>query len=169
MLERISDHIAQTAIEGSSTRPPPTDFKTMEVLAKVGSSDFANLEIRSGRRNSPTRSPGSTLKPFVYALALDQGKIHPSCEGCTHTFGDYNPENFDREFRPIRTDIARAQSRHARLGIVAVHEFLRSRRRCRNASFYGLSTTGGRSNDAGSARLTALANGGKLHHAPSLE
>ncbi len=50
------------------------DFRSMEVLAQVGSADFTNSTIDGqvdGTR-SP-RSPGSTLKPFVYALALDQG------------------------------------------------------------------------------------------------
>ena len=48
------------------------------VRAYVGSADYRNEEI-AGQVNAVTakRSPGSTLKPFVYALALDQGLLHP--------------------------------------------------------------------------------------------
>src|SRR5438067_10526483 len=72
----------------------------MDVLAQVGSADFFNTEIQGqvdGTR-SP-RSPGSTLKPFVYALALDQGLIHPLSilADAPRSFGDYNPENFRSE------------------------------------------------------------------------
>jgi penicillin-binding protein 1C len=61
------------------------------------------------------RSPGSTLKPFVYALALQQGLIHPLSilSDAPHSFGDYDPENFDREFAgPIRACDALARSRN---------------------------------------------------------
>lgn len=44
----------------------------------VGSADFFNRAI-DGQVNgvSAKRSPGSALKPFVYALAMDQGLIDP--------------------------------------------------------------------------------------------
>ena len=92
------------------------DVRTMEVLAQIGSVDFFNAEIQGqvdGTR-SP-RSPGSTLKPFVYALALQQGLIHPLSilADAPRSFGDYNPENFDREFLgPIRATDALARSRN---------------------------------------------------------
>ena len=53
------------------------DTRTGEVLADIGSADFFNDEIEGevdGTR--AVRSVGSTLKPFIYALALDQGRIH---------------------------------------------------------------------------------------------
>ena len=49
---------------------------------------------------SPIRSPGSALKPFVYALALEQGLIHPRTvlEDAPARFRGYDPENFDGRF-----------------------------------------------------------------------
>ncbi len=92
------------------------DFRSMEVLAQVGSADFSDVSIDGqvdGTR-SP-RSPGSTLKPFVYALALDQGLIHPltMLKDAPRSFGAFDPENFDREFvGPIKATDALARSRN---------------------------------------------------------
>src|SRR5262249_47944923 len=73
------------------------DGQNMEVVGEVGSADFFDQEI-DGQVDGTRcrRSPGSALKPFVYALAMDQGLVHP----CTlladapRRFGDYDPENF---------------------------------------------------------------------------
>lgn len=74
---------------------------TMEVLASVGSADFFNDTIQ-GQVNGTTaqRSPGSTLKPFIYALAMDQGVIQPRSilKDTRVHFGGYNPDNFDNDF-----------------------------------------------------------------------
>mgnify|MGYP002653689307 CR=1 FL=1 len=47
------------------------------------------------------RSPGSTLKPFVYGLAFDAGLAHPETliEDRPTAFGVWQPQNFDRQFR----------------------------------------------------------------------
>ncbi|MCX4083341.1 penicillin-binding protein 1C [Rickettsia hoogstraalii] len=77
------------------------DFTTMEVLASVGSGDFFNNNI-CGQINGTKsrRSPGSALKPFVYALNFDQSLIHPlTLLKDTPTYYDhYKPENFDNRF-----------------------------------------------------------------------
>lgn len=87
-----------------------------EVLAYVGSASFLNVDI-SGQVDGVTarRSPGSALKPFIYALALQQGLLHPRSllrDGQV-AFGGYNPENFDREFTgPISAEDALFRSRN---------------------------------------------------------
>lgn len=88
---------------------------TGEIRASVGSADFHNVGIAGqvdGTR--ARRSPGSTLKPFIYALALDAGVIQPQTllDDAPKRFAGYNPENSDRQF----------------LGPVAAHEALRRSR-----------------------------------------
>ena len=74
---------------------------TMQVQAWIGSADFYNAAI-AGQVDGVTalRSPGSALKPFVYALALQQGVIHPQSllTDLPRRYGSFNPENFDRQF-----------------------------------------------------------------------
>jgi len=92
------------------------DTRQMQVLAQVGSAGFFNDAISGqvdGTRSR--RSPGSALKPFVYALAIDQGVIHPLTvlKDTPQSFSGYNPENFDGEFAgPIRAGEALARSRN---------------------------------------------------------
>ncbi|KJW02983.1 penicillin binding transpeptidase domain protein [Rickettsia endosymbiont of Ixodes pacificus] len=73
------------------------DFTTMEVLASIGSGEFFNNDIYGTKSR---RSPGSALKPFVYALSFDQSLIHPlTLLKDTPTYYDhYKPENFDSRF-----------------------------------------------------------------------
>lgn len=97
------------------------DSKTMETLAVVGSADFNNDNI-SGQVNGTRarRSPGSALKPFVYALAIEQGLIHPQTmlKDAPTPFGTYTPDNFDRTFSgPLSAADALIHSRN----IPAIH------------------------------------------------
>lgn len=74
----------------------------MRLVALAGSANYHDQEI-SGQIDGTRarRSPGSTLKPFIYGLALDQGLIHPMTilADTPRSFGGYDPENFDRDFR----------------------------------------------------------------------
>jgi len=71
------------------------------VRAYVGAADFFD---RSGPGQNDMvkaiRSPGSTLKPFVYGLAFDDLLIHPETmvTDAPMRFGDYAPQNFDHRF-----------------------------------------------------------------------
>ena len=78
------------------------DHATGEVRARVGSSDYFDLR-RAGQvdMTKAIRSPGSTLKPFIYGLGFEDGFIHPETliEDRPVRYGVYAPENFDLSFQ----------------------------------------------------------------------
>jgi penicillin-binding protein 1C len=176
---RITDYVRANRSRGMQNAAALLiDTRSMDVLAQVGSADFFNAEIQGqvDGTHAP-RSPGSTLKPFVYALALEQGLIHPLSilSDAPQSFGDYDPENFDREFvGPIRACDALARSRNlpavglaSRLRHPTLYEFLRGAgvKLPRSEALYGLALP------LGGAEVTmedlvrlyaALANNGEL-------
>ena len=84
------------------------DNESGDVLARVGSSDYFD-ERRAGQvdMTRAVRSPGSTLKPFIYGLAFEDGFVHPESliDDRPIRFGSYAPENFDMTFQgtvPVR-------------------------------------------------------------------
>ncbi|WP_121144776.1 penicillin-binding protein 1C [Orbus hercynius] len=92
------------------------DSQTMAVKALIGSANYFNDAIQ-GQVNGTLakRSPGSTLKPFIYALGIDQGVLHPMTilKDVETDFGFYTPENFDRRFTgPISATEALIRSRN---------------------------------------------------------
>ena len=113
------------------------ETRTLSVRALVGSADFFDPGI-SGQVNGVVarRSPGSTLKPFAYALGLDQGIIHPATmlRDVPTSFAAYSPENFDGRFvGPLSAKDALIRSRNvpalavaARLSRPGFYDFLRT-------------------------------------------
>lgn len=154
------------------------DSRTMEVLAEVGSADYFDKNIDGAINGTRVkRSPGSALKPFIYALAIEQGLIHPHSllKDGPSSFAEYNPENFDGKFvGPIHATDALIQSRNvpavfleSQLTGRNLHTLLHEAgvRGLRDESFYGLTIA------LGSAEVTmeemavlygALANRGMI-------
>jgi len=92
------------------------DHDDMAVRAMVGSADFLDDAIH-GQVNGTRarRSPGSALKPFIYALGMEQGLVHPltMLKDAPARFGGFNPENFDHEFAgPVSVHDALIRSRN---------------------------------------------------------
>ena len=84
------------------------DNASGDVLARVGSPDYFD-DSRAGQvdMTRAVRSPGSTLKPFIYGLAFEDGFVHPESliDDRPIRFGSYAPENFDMTFQgtvPVR-------------------------------------------------------------------
>jgi len=74
------------------------DNPTGEVRARVGAADYLDA-ARGGAldMSRALRSPGSALKPFIYALAFEQGLAHPETVLADRParYGAYAPQNFD--------------------------------------------------------------------------
>ncbi len=77
------------------------ESQSMAVRAYLGSVDL-NDERRFGHVDmiSALRSPGSTLKPFLYGMAMDDGLIHSESllQDVPRRYGDYRPGNFSMGF-----------------------------------------------------------------------
>ncbi|MGL5743355.1 MAG: penicillin-binding protein 1C [Legionella sp.] len=128
------------------------DTRDMGIKGMLGSANFFNQRISGQINGTDTkRSPGSTLKPFIYGLALDQGLIHPDTvlKDVPHSFNGYNPENFDYEFMgPIKAKDALVLSRNipaiylsSQLTNHSLHQLLEKAQitQLRSESYYGLS------------------------------
>ncbi|SOD51132.1 penicillin-binding protein 1C [Pseudoxanthomonas wuyuanensis] len=98
--ERVAAYFSQLP-ERTSAALLVVDNASMEALAYVGSVSFGD-KARLGHVDmvQAWRSPGSTLKPFLYALALDDGLIHSESLliDAPQSFGGYRPGNFDAAF-----------------------------------------------------------------------
>ena len=75
------------------------------------------------------RSPGSTLKPFIYGLGFEDGLIHPETliEDRPVRYGSYAPENFDLTFQGTVT-VRKALQMSLNVPAVAVLDAVRANR-----------------------------------------
>ena len=90
------------------------DNASMQARAYVGSLELTD-RTRLGHVDMVRawRSPGSTLKPFLYGMALDDGLIHSQSllVDAPQSFGGYRPGNFDAAFNgPVAATTALQRS-----------------------------------------------------------
>ena len=113
-LEEYVKDISEDLPERSSMAILVVDNSQAQVKAYVASADFTNI-ARFGHVDmiKAIRSPGSTLKPFIYGRAIDIGLIHSHSLllDAPRLFGGYRPENFNKHFNgPVSTTFALQKS-----------------------------------------------------------
>jgi penicillin-binding protein 1C len=122
ILERLARERAHALGSDMSVAIMVVDHASGEVLARVASPDYFD-ERRAGQVDltHAVRSPGSTLKPFIYGLGFEDGLIHPDTliEDRPLRYGSYAPENFDLTFQGTVT-IRRALQQSLNVPAVAV-------------------------------------------------
>ena len=100
-LEGLARDRALAIGSGVSAAIIAVDNETGQVLAHVGGVGFFD-SVRAGQVDlaDALRSPGSTLKPFIYGLAFEDGIVHPETlvDDRAVRYGAYAPENFDDTF-----------------------------------------------------------------------
>jgi penicillin-binding protein 1C len=100
-LESLAREAATRHGEKLSAAILVLDNESGEILAHVGAADYFS-KARAGALDmtEAIRSPGSALKPFIYALAFESGIAHPETllDDRRTRYGAYAPENFDHGF-----------------------------------------------------------------------
>ncbi len=123
----IQKELEEVAREASSKLAPKVslamvmaDVTTGEIVAEVGSADYFDAG-RSGwiDMTRVLRSPGSTLKPFIYGLAFEQGLVSQETmiEDRPADFFGYRPKNFDMTYQG---DVTVRQALQLSLNVPAV-------------------------------------------------
>jgi penicillin-binding protein 1C len=110
VLQRNLEQLAQERVRALAATLGPdvslaivaVDNATGEVLAQVGAPDYFDAR-RAGQvdMTQALRSPGSTLKPFIYGLGFEDGVIHPETliDDRPVNYNGYAPKDFDGAFQ----------------------------------------------------------------------
>jgi penicillin-binding protein 1C len=99
-VERLARDERRWFGDGANLAVVIVENRTRAVRAYLGGADFfapaGEIDLAQSRR-----SPGSVLKPFVYAMGFDDGVIHPATliDDAPTRFGDYAPRDFERSFQ----------------------------------------------------------------------
>lgn len=101
-LEAVAKSAAERAGPRISVAMVMADAATGEILAEVGSSDYFDSSRKGWiDMTRVPRSPGSTLKPFIYGLAFEEGLVSQETviEDRPADFFGYRPRNFDMTYQ----------------------------------------------------------------------
>ncbi len=119
-LESVAREAAQKLGDRVSVAMVLADAKTGDILGAVGSADYFETR-RSGwiDMTKANRSPGSTLKPFIYGLAFEEGLVAQETliEDRPANFAGYRPRNFDLDYQG---DVTIRQALQLSLNVPAV-------------------------------------------------
>ncbi len=119
-LEQVAKDAAAKLGDKVSVALVLADSMTGDILASVGSPDYFSAS-RSGwiDMTRAQRSPGSTLKPFIYGLAFEQGMVSQETmiEDRPADFAGYRPRNFDMSYQG---DVSVRQALQLSLNVPAV-------------------------------------------------
>jgi len=100
-LERLLKRREDRLDNGASVAVLVVENDSRKVIAYLGSADFFD-DSRYGQIDmiQAVRSPGSTLKPFIYGMAFDDLLIHPETvvADVPTRFGNYQPGDFMNVF-----------------------------------------------------------------------
>ena len=125
-LETLVHRHATALGQGLSAAVIVVDNRSGQLRAYVGSPGLLDRS-RAGAVDMAVaiRSPGSTLKPLVYALGFDAGIIHPNTllEDRPQRFGNYRPRNFDNDWQGTVT-VREALAQSLNIPAVAVLDAL---------------------------------------------
>ncbi len=126
ILESLVKNYAYSLVDKTSAAILVVDHNSMAVKAYVASADFFDRR-RHGQVDMirAIRSPGSTLKPFLYALAMDQGLVssHSMLRDEAINVSGYKPENFSGHFSGA-VSLSEALQRSLNIPAIQVLQFL---------------------------------------------
>ncbi|MBR4219881.1 MAG: transglycosylase domain-containing protein, partial [Victivallales bacterium] len=100
-IERVlDDSLVQMNVWRMDAAAVLIDSRTNRLLAMVGTQDYENNDDGWVNGAMSIRSAGSTMKPFIYAKAMEGGHLTESTilKDAPVRFGDYSPGNFNGKY-----------------------------------------------------------------------